>query len=107
MATHEVVSQALEILHITRRAISRPGSRRHKEGIQEGDALRNALMHPCCGACDYLTVNVYWGQGREQISLICEKKYSPRSLWFDWTPPDNPKTCIDCTDPDGRPVEGR
>ena len=107
MATQEVVSDALNVLHVTRRAISRPGSRLHKDGMEEGDALRNALEHPCCGFCDRLTVNVYWGQGRDQISLGCEKKHSPRNMWINWSPGDNPITCIDCTDPDGRPVEER
>ena len=103
MATHEEISHALDILHVTQKNIGRPGSRLHQDGIAENNALRNALTHPCCGSCECLDVTIYWGQGRDQVNLKCRRDYSPRNIWFDWTPPDEPIRCIDCTDPEGRP----
>lgn len=107
MATPEKIEQALETLHQANRNLGTPGSRRHKDGLLEVASLISALTHPCCGSCGHLDINPYWGQGRDQVSLICEKKHSPRNLWIDWTPGDAIPMCIDCTDPEGRPVEGR
>lgn len=103
MASRAEIEQGLEILRLSNQKIGHPGSRLHKEGAQEVAALTSALEHPCCGSCDHLDINQYWGQGRPQVSLACNMNHSPRSLWFNWIPGDATPACVDCTDPQGRP----
>lgn len=85
------------------------GSRMHETGLAVGFTIYQALNHPCCGKCGHLQTKPIHIDGKDSVSLSCElrhlPKHDPIELWSDWLPGDLPKTCIDCTDPAGRPAE--
>lgn len=59
MASQQEVQRAIGILRVPQGTYGNPNTRQHGESLNEIDALRSALEHPCCGQCAYLTIRIY------------------------------------------------